>query len=221
MAPVLYTMDVGYPTRGLKLVIRNANINVEFRPVDMLNGEHLSPEFLEMNPAHTIPFMKEGDFIINESKAIAQYLIETRAPESALLGRGFAKKRAKVNQMLYFDGTLTSKLTALYVPVLRQGATTVEEEPKKALLETFGILDLYIRKGYWVAGEFLSIADLFLLATIETCVQLGVNLDPYPNVKDWYTRCHKLPGFEENQEGAKQFAEWVKSKLSEELTWPC
>lgn len=119
MAPILYTLDVGFPTRAVKLVIRSLNINVEFRPVDVMAGEHMSPEFLEMNPAHTVPFLKDGDFIINESKAIAQYLIESRAPESPLLGR-FAKKKAKINQMLWFEGTnLVPKFSALYVSVLK------------------------------------------------------------------------------------------------------
>lgn len=119
MAPILYTLDVGFPTRAVKLVIRSLNINVEFRPVDVMTGEHMSPEFLEMNPAHTVPFLKDGDFIINESKAIAQYLIESRAPESPLLGR-FAKKKAKINQMLWFEGTnLVPKFSALYVSVLK------------------------------------------------------------------------------------------------------
>lgn len=118
MAPILYTLDVGFPTRAVKLVIRSLNINVEFRPVDVMAGEHMSPEFLEMNPAHTVPFLKDGDFIINESKAIAQYLIESRAPESPLLGR-FAKKKAKINQMLWFEGTnLVPKFSALYVSFL-------------------------------------------------------------------------------------------------------
>lgn len=107
------------------------------------------------------------------------------------------------------------------MPVLRQGATTISEESKTALLESFGLLDLYIRKGYWAAGESLSIADFFLLAIVESIVQLGMKLDSFPNVQAWYKNCHALPGFEENQEGAKQMAEWVKSKLTEELTWPC
>lgn len=115
MAPILYTMDVGFPTRAVKLVIRNLNLNVEYRPVDMLNGEHLSPELLQINPAHTIPFLKDGDFIINESEAIAKYLIESRASESPLLGR-FPKKKAKINQMLCFAATnLAPKFKALYV----------------------------------------------------------------------------------------------------------
>lgn len=117
MAPILYTMELGFPTRAVKLVIRSLNLNVEIRPVDMMKGEHLSPELLEMNPGHTLPFLKDGDFIISESKAIAQYLIESRAPESPLLGR-FAKKKAKINQMVWYEATnLAPKFTALYVSV--------------------------------------------------------------------------------------------------------
>lgn len=105
------------------------------------------------------------------------------------------------------------------MPVVKQGATVVSEESKKALRETFDLLNVFICKGYWAAGQSLSIADFFLLATIETIVQFGMKLDAYPNVQDWYKRCHTLPGFNENQEGAKVMAEWFKAKLTEELTW--
>lgn len=115
MAPILYTLDFGYPTRGVKLVIRNLNINVELRPVDVLNGEHLSPEFLKLNPAHTVPFLKDGDLVINESKAIAQYIIDTLAPKSCFLGKD-AKEKAKINQMLWYEATnLAQKLMGVYV----------------------------------------------------------------------------------------------------------
>lgn len=107
------------------------------------------------------------------------------------------------------------------MPILRQGATSVTDESKTAVLEAFGLLDLYIRKGYWAGGESLSIADFFLLAVVESVVQLGLSLDSFPNVQDWHKRCHTLPGFDENQEGAKQMAEIIKSKLTEELIWPC
>lgn len=115
MAPILYCTPIGMPTRGVVLLMRYLNLNIELRPVDMMNGEHMTPEFLEMNPSHQVPFLKDGDFIINESRAIAQYLVESRVPESNVLGR-LAKKRAKINQLLYFDTTnLSVKTGAIYV----------------------------------------------------------------------------------------------------------
>lgn len=97
----------------------------------------------------------------------------------------------------------------------------MSEDAKKNLLDCLGMLDLYMKKGYWAAGESLSLPDFFLAAVIENIVQFGANLAPYPNIQDWYKRVQTLPGYDENQEGGKQFADWIRSKLTEEITWPC
>ena len=38
-------------------------------------GDHMKPEFLAMNPQHNIPTVKDGEFIMNESRAAAAYLV--------------------------------------------------------------------------------------------------------------------------------------------------
>lgn len=116
MSPTLYYIHGGPPSGSVLLLIRHLNLkNIELKPVEMFKGEHLTPEFLEMNPGHTIPFLKDGDFVLPESRAILQYLVETYAPESNLLGR-FAKKRAKIQHMLSLDmGTIFVKLSGIYV----------------------------------------------------------------------------------------------------------
>lgn len=116
MAPTLYYILGGPPSRTVLLLVRYLNLDVELRPVDMFGKrEHLTPEFLEMNPSHSVPFLKDGEFILFESRAIAQYLVESQQPESQILGR-FPKKRATINQFLQFDlGKLFPAVAGLYV----------------------------------------------------------------------------------------------------------
>ena len=46
-------------------------LEYEFKVVDLMAGEHMKPEFLAMNPQHNIPTVKDGDFVMNESRAVA------------------------------------------------------------------------------------------------------------------------------------------------------
>lgn len=115
MAPTLYYIQAGPPSRTVLLTIRNCDLNVELKPVDMLKGEHMSEELLKINPSHSVPFLKDGDFVVFESRAIAQYLVESQQPESQVLGR-FAKKRALINQFLQLDqGKVFPAVANLYV----------------------------------------------------------------------------------------------------------
>lgn len=171
MAPILNYVLGGPPSRTVLLTIRHLNLDVELRPVDLLNKkEHLSEEFLKINPSHSVPFLKDGDFVIFESRAIAQYLVESQQPESQLLGR-FPKKRALINQFLQFDqGKLFPAVAGLYIPVLRRYVTIVSDEMKQAIVDAVTTLNDYLKKGYWVAGENVSIADFSILSSLSTAV---------------------------------------------------
>ena len=60
--------------------------------------------FFQMNPQHTIPTLVDGDFILNESRAAAAYLINKYGGEKKdKLYPQDLKTRAIVDQRLYFD----------------------------------------------------------------------------------------------------------------------
>lgn len=62
-----------------------------------------------------MPTIVDGDFILWESRAIALYLIEGKMPDSSLYPKD-VKKRALVNQRLYFDaGTLYKRIRDICV----------------------------------------------------------------------------------------------------------
>jgi glutathione S-transferase len=59
-----------------------------------------------MNPQHNIPTLKDGDFCLNESRAIATYLCNKYAKDDKLYPKS-PEGRGVVDQRLYFDmGTL-------------------------------------------------------------------------------------------------------------------
>ena len=55
-----------------------------------------------MNPQHTIPTMKDGDFCLNESRPIATYLASKYGKDDKLYPKDVTT-RAVVDQRLYFD----------------------------------------------------------------------------------------------------------------------
>ena len=62
-----------------------------------------------MNPQHTIPTMKEGDFVMSESKAIAAY-VASKYDKSGRLYPKDPEVRGRVDHRVYFhEGTFYSR----------------------------------------------------------------------------------------------------------------
>ena len=55
-----------------------------------------------MNPQHTVPTLKDGDFCMNESRPAAAYIIAKHGKDDKLYPKDVAT-RAVVDQRLYFD----------------------------------------------------------------------------------------------------------------------
>lgn len=68
---------------------------------------------------------------------------------------------------------------------------------------------------WFSASEDVSIADLSILPTFATIFHLGVDVGGYSNLAAWYDKCSALPGFTENEDGAKMLAGFINSKLTE------
>jgi hypothetical protein len=45
--------------------------------------------------------------------------------------------------------------------------------------------------------------------------EIGADISRFHNLSAWYARCQQLPGFDENEAGAKKIGEMVKSKMTE------
>lgn len=46
---------------------------------------------------------------------------------------------------------------------------------------------------------------------------VGADISSYKNLSAWYENCKALPGWEENNTGAKAFGDRVKGNLKEQL----
>lgn len=161
--------------------------------------------FAQINPQHTIPTLVDEGFALWESRAILVYLVEKYAKTDSLYPK-CPKKRALINQRLYFDlGTLYQRLADYYYPQIFAKAPADPEKLQK-LQDAVGFLDTFLEGQTYVAGDTLTVADISLVATVSTLDVAGFDLSKYTNVTKWYNTCKStVPGYDINEAGLVEF----------------
>jgi len=166
MGPVMLAMDAG--KGGLEMC-------------NILEGEHMKPEFLAMNPYHHIPIMKDGEFCIGESNAILRYIAMKYKPEYypvadlAACGKiDFAMESFATE--VYHHGHYKT----VYVTLGFQSAPADQEAANKKYNELLDIWLKHFLQGKFVNGDKLSIADFkvvpFLIAGLQPAVESTIGL---------------------------------------------
>eukprot|EP01060_Flectonema_neradi_P022230 TRINITY_DN30508_c0_g1_i1.p1 TRINITY_DN30508_c0_g1~~TRINITY_DN30508_c0_g1_i1.p1 ORF type:complete len:227 (+),score=48.38 TRINITY_DN30508_c0_g1_i1:69-749(+) len=77
MSVELHLMRLSVHTHGAWMLLKQAGIEHEIKDVDLMKGEQNAPEFLAMNPLHTVPTLKHGKQCVWESNAVVRYIVNT------------------------------------------------------------------------------------------------------------------------------------------------
>lgn len=193
------------------MVAAALKIKIHLKPVNLQTKDHLLPEFLKINPQHTVPTLVDNNFALWESRPICIYLVEKYAKDDSLYPKN-PKQRAVVNQRLYFDmGMLTMRMYDFFFPQLTQN---IEPDQKKyqAMEEAVELLDVFLEKSDYVAGDKLTIADFAIAVTMSVIELAGFDLKKYSNISRWYAVMKsELPGWDINEEGLNVLRQYIKN----------
>ncbi|BAB64059.1 putative glutathione transferase [Oryza sativa Japonica Group] len=193
MAMKVYGLPMSTNVARVLVCLEEAGEQYEVVPIDFSIAEHKSPEHTSRNPFGQVPALQDGDLILFESRAISKYVL--RKNNSELLKEHNLSDAAKVDVWLeaeshHFDEPMSVVIyQCLILPVYFGGQTDakVVEENLEKLKKTFQVYEERLCKFRYLAGDFLSLADLshfptayYLLATPHAAM-----LDEFPLVKAW------------------------------------
>ena len=109
-------MQASAPCRMVEMTAEVLGLEYEFKIVDLQAGDNMKPEYLALNPQHNIPCVKDGDFVGNESRAVAAYLASKYGKDDSLYPKDL-ETRYMVDQRLFFDmGTFYQVRQGVSVP---------------------------------------------------------------------------------------------------------
>ncbi|XP_013101403.2 glutathione S-transferase 2-like [Stomoxys calcitrans] len=206
-----YYHPLSAPCRAVIMTAKALNIELNKKFLDLLNaGEHLKPQFLQINPQHCVPTLVDGDLKLWESRAIMVYLVEKYGKDDDPLYPKCPKKRALVNQRLYFDmGTLYTAFGAYFYSQI-YGKKPADAELLKKVENALEFLNIFLAESKYVAGDTMTLADLSILATAVTMEVASIDLSKFEHVNRWYKELRDTaPAAEENVAGSLGYKKFM------------
>ncbi|XP_050739352.1 glutathione S-transferase 1-like isoform X2 [Eriocheir sinensis] len=213
--PDLYYMALSPPCRSVLLTAKAVGVELNLKKVDMMSGEHMKPEFLEINFQHTIPTLVDGSIKLWESRAICSYLASQYGKDDSLYPNN-PRARCIVDARLNFDmGTLYRRFADFAYPAMR--GQKPDPANLEKLKEALGWLNRFLTEYTFAAGNKVTIADHCLISSVSTIEAIGIELDEYTRIVKWMKRCKiAMPGYKEaNVDGAEMIGSFLKKKFEE------
>ncbi|KAL1188021.1 Glutathione S-transferase F10 [Cardamine amara subsp. amara] len=178
--------------------------------VDLLKGEQRNPEYIAIQPFGKIPVLVDGDYKIFESRAIMRYIAEKyRSQGPDLLGKT-VEERGQVEQWLDVEATsyhpplLALTLNIVFAPLMGLVADEkVIKESEEKLGEVLDVYEAQLSKNEYLAGDFVSLADLAHLPFTEYLVgPIGKAnmIKDRKHVSAWWDKISNRPAWKEVSE---------------------
>jgi len=207
MAPTLYQTDMSPPCRAVRTVAKMIGVDLELKETSLVKGDQHKPEFQKLNPNLTIPVLKDGDLVLNESRAICTYLVNKYAPDNDHMYPKDPARRATVDCFLQFDlGTFYPTVAGYYYPVYLKGAKDFDEAAMVPLKKAVNYLELKLGSHKFLMGDHPSVADISIGTSITSLDAVGFDMSDYPKVRAFYARFKALPAYAEIQhQGVEDF----------------
>lgn len=174
--------------------------DLEIVNVDLLSGEHRTPEYrAKVGFAHVPALELDDGTVISESVAICRYL-ESRYPEPNLFGRDPAEqaviemwtRRLEIylaNPLMLFVRFTHPALAALEAP-----RPEVAEWHRDGALRMLKSLDRRLADREFVAADRITMADVVAVAGIDFTRMIKWRLpEEFANVNRWYAAMRERP----------------------------
>lgn len=197
----LYHSPLHPACRKIRLMLREKNIPHTLIIEDFWTRRI---DFFLLNPAGDVPVLvTEKQLPIVGSYAITEYLDETY-PEVQFFGNT-PMERAEVRRLVeWFDSKFDREVCGLvlfekhFKRLMGYGEPSSEaiRAGTKNMVYHLDYLAHLLQSRNWLAGEYLTLADITAAAHLSCLDYLGdVPWEQYPSVKEWYALLKSRPAF--------------------------
>ena len=178
--------------RKVSICLEELGLDYTVHPVNIDVGEQFDPKFLAISPNNRIPAIveRETGFHLMESGAILMWLAER---EGRFLPIGTARWEV-IEWLMWQMGGIGPMLGQAhhFLRTDRGGSGYAENRYAKEAQRLYGVLDRRLEGREFIVDDY-SIADMATWPWISRFEWQRVDLNAFPNVRDWYLRIAKRP----------------------------
>ncbi|XP_037042539.1 glutathione S-transferase 1-like isoform X2 [Bradysia coprophila] len=216
---ILYYLSLSPPVRSVLLTAKALGIDLDLRNVNLLEGDHLKPEFIKLNPQHTVPTIDDNGVIIYDSHVICGYLVDKYAKDDSLYPKDIVQ-RAQVNARLHFDtGFLFARLRFMFEPIFFFGESELPTWKVEYMQKCWDLMEAFLANGIYVCGDSITIADHCCISSISSVDRVApIDADKYPKLSAWKKLMEALPYYQVNAEGAADVQKFLFDTLEKRKT---
>ena len=159
-------------------------------------GKNHEPAYLALNPNARVPTIVDDGFVLWESNVIVRYLCAKHA--MGTLCAPELQRRADMERWMDWQQTTLRPHFQALSSALQNPAHAALDSLKKAMDDTWKILDAQLAKHPFIGGADLTMADIPFGYVINRWYKMPIEHRGLTNVKAWYDRLCERPAFRRN-----------------------
>jgi glutathione S-transferase len=198
----LYAISGSPYTWRVQLALEHKQIPYALRTLSISAGEQRAPAFLALNPRGRVPVLVDGDYVLNESLAILQY-VEARWPAPPLFGTTPRQTGDIWRVISEYGAYLDAAVEGFILPIYFGEGLDGIDAHVRTIADELGVLAARLDRTRYLAGDDVSAADFVVLPHVQSVLRAAgkpaastLTLPFLPlaeSLADWRTRLESLP----------------------------
>lgn len=189
----------------VRIALNLKGLEYESVPVHLVRegGEQHRPEFAATNPQKLVPVLQHGHRVVRQSLAILEYLDELWSDPPLLPPT--PRDRAHARALALLIACDVHPLNNLRVIQYLEREFNAPQSERDAWVRHWiaeglaafeALLVEDLSRGAFCVGDAPGIADCCLIPQVYNARRFGVDLAPYPTIRDIEAVCLALPAFD-------------------------
>ena len=166
------------------------------KPVMVMKGEHMGPEYLKINPRHKVPALAIDNVILVENAAILAYLAKT-FPKANLKPQDALEEAKWLSAMTWFSNTLHPSFTRIFRSDKFSDDKTaqpgIKEAGKKEAWENLSEIDAMLAGKPWIMGAQYTTCDPYAMVFYSWGMRAELPVNDLKNYTAWKDRMLQRP----------------------------